>query len=317
MAFASLDTLDENEPLAEINMVPLIDVMLVLLIIFMVAAPLMTHAVKVELPKASSAPATVKPESVALSIDGAGRLYWNGQAVDAALLAQRLQAAATLRPQPELHIHANRSTPYEKVAQVMSEAARQGLTRIGFVTANGPFRLVPGGSVAVAELAGNPVRGLAEEHWGRVAATRNGIWLEQNGRWQRIRKGEAWTAAALPDGTILVGTRDQGVLSSRDGQRWQVAPGMTAALAALPGSGEALTLARLALELHTGRSLLGRDNEWVWIDVLSLSLGLLGLTGLSMWWRTRRGKRAHSDNVIADKVRSYEKTVRKSGPCPR
>ena len=134
MAFASLDSADDNEPLAEINMVPLIDVMLVLLIIFMVTAPLLTHAVKVDLPKALSAPNVSKPDNVQLAIDASSQIFWNGNVVDPAQLAERLKAAAALQPQPELHIRAERSTPYEKVAQVMSESARQGLTRIGFVT---------------------------------------------------------------------------------------------------------------------------------------------------------------------------------------
>jgi len=134
MAFASLDGSDASEPLAEINMVPLIDVMLVLLIIFMVTAPLLTHAVKVDLPKAASAPNITRPDNVQLAIDSSGRVFWNGEAVDAAQLAARAKAAGAQQPQPELHIRAERTTPYEKVAQVMSEAARQGLTRIGFVT---------------------------------------------------------------------------------------------------------------------------------------------------------------------------------------
>jgi biopolymer transport protein ExbD len=134
MAFASLEGNDDNEPLAEINMVPLIDVMLVLLIIFMVTAPLLTHAVKVDLPKAASAPNVTKPDNVQLAIDGSSQVFWNGEAVDAAQFAARMKAAAALQPQPELHIRAERTTPYEKVAQVMSEAARQGLVRIGFVT---------------------------------------------------------------------------------------------------------------------------------------------------------------------------------------
>jgi biopolymer transport protein ExbD len=134
MAFASLESGDDSEPLAEINMVPLIDVMLVLLIIFMVAAPLLPHAVKLELPKASSAPNVAKPEHVQLAIDAGSRVFWNGQAVDAETFADRLRAAAAKQPQPELHISADRTTPYEKLAQVMSEAARHGLSRIGFVT---------------------------------------------------------------------------------------------------------------------------------------------------------------------------------------
>ncbi|MCK6405142.1 MAG: biopolymer transporter ExbD [Rhodocyclaceae bacterium] len=134
MTFASMESGDDDAPLTEINMVPLIDVMLVLLIIFIVTAPLLTHAVKVDLPKASSTVNQTKPENVQLAIDAASQVFWNGEAVDAAGLAGRLQAAGAMQPQPEVHIRAERTTPYEKVAQVMSEAARSGLVRIGFVT---------------------------------------------------------------------------------------------------------------------------------------------------------------------------------------
>lgn len=137
MAFASLDAGDDQEPLAEINMVPLIDVMLVLLIIFMVTAPLLTHAVKVDLPRATSAPNLTKPDNVQVAIDGRSQVYWNGEAVDHATLAERMAGAAALQPQPEIHLRAERTTPYETVAQVMAAAARQGLGRIGFVTQPG------------------------------------------------------------------------------------------------------------------------------------------------------------------------------------
>jgi biopolymer transport protein ExbD len=134
MAFASMESGDDDAPLTEINMVPLIDVMLVLLIIFIVTAPLLTHAVKVDLPKASSSANQTKPDNVQLAIDAASQLFWNGEAIDAAEFDRRLQAAAAQQPQPEMHIRAERTTPYEKVARVMSDAARNGLTRIGFVT---------------------------------------------------------------------------------------------------------------------------------------------------------------------------------------
>ena len=140
MAFGGFGNGASNQPLAEINMVPLIDVMLVLLIIFMVTAPLLTHAVKVDLPKASSAPNLIKRDSVQLAIDVGGRVYWNGEMIDSAHFAERLSAAAALQPQPELHLHAERTTPYEKVAQVMSEAARHGISRIGFITEPAPQR---------------------------------------------------------------------------------------------------------------------------------------------------------------------------------
>jgi biopolymer transport protein ExbD len=134
MAFASLDNDDGDTPLAEINMVPLIDVMLVLLIIFMVTAPLLTHAVRVDLPKAASSANQTQAENVQLAVDAASQIYWNGKVVTPAQLSEHLKTAAALQPQPELQIRAERTTPYEKIAQIMSEAARQGLTRIGFVT---------------------------------------------------------------------------------------------------------------------------------------------------------------------------------------
>jgi biopolymer transport protein ExbD len=140
MAFASFPDDDDAGDLAEINMIPLIDVMLVLLVIFIITAPLLTHAVKVDLPRASSAANRVEPESVQLAIDAESRLWWNGETVDAATLAARMRAAAARQPQPELQLRAEGSTPYEKVAQVMSEAARHGLTRIGFVTDPGAAR---------------------------------------------------------------------------------------------------------------------------------------------------------------------------------
>jgi biopolymer transport protein ExbD len=134
MAFASMDSGEDDAPLTEINMVPLIDVMLVLLIIFIVTAPLLTHAVKVDLPKASSSTNQTKPENVQLAIDATGQVFWNGQPVDATGFSERLKTAGAMQPQPEMHIRAERTTPYEKVAQVMSEAARNGLSRIGFIT---------------------------------------------------------------------------------------------------------------------------------------------------------------------------------------
>jgi biopolymer transport protein ExbD len=120
--------------MAEINMVPLIDVMLVLLVIFIITAPLLTHAVKIELPRASSNPNVTQPENIQLAIRASGDVYWNGQPVGKAEIASRMSAAARLDPQPEVHLRADRTTEYEKVAQVMSAAAKAGLMKIGFVT---------------------------------------------------------------------------------------------------------------------------------------------------------------------------------------
>jgi biopolymer transport protein ExbD len=119
---------------AEINMIPLIDVMLVLLVIFIVTAPLLTHAVKIDLPRASSEINTPKLENIHLSIDAAGTVYWNGEQVESDNLRQRMAESAVLEPQPELHIRADGELAYKQVVSVMSDASKAGLTRIGFVT---------------------------------------------------------------------------------------------------------------------------------------------------------------------------------------
>jgi biopolymer transport protein ExbD len=136
MAFggSALEQDEQQRPMAEINMIPLIDVMLVLLVIFIITAPLLTHAVKVDLPKASSSANVAKRESVQLAIDAGGRIWWNGEAVDEAGLEARMRAAARMEPQPELHLRADGSLAYRNVAKVMSKAAKVGLVRIGFVT---------------------------------------------------------------------------------------------------------------------------------------------------------------------------------------
>ncbi|GHT84621.1 biopolymer transporter ExbD [Betaproteobacteria bacterium] len=118
----------------EINMIPLIDVMLVLLIIFIVAAPLLTHAVLIDLPKASSAPLELKAGTIQLGIKADGRIYWNGEETSAAALEDLLQSAARHTPQPELHLQADATTPYEVLARIMAQSARHGLGRIGFVS---------------------------------------------------------------------------------------------------------------------------------------------------------------------------------------
>ena len=134
MAFGGFNKQANSAPMAEINMIPLIDVMLVLLVIFIVTAPLLTHAVKIDLPKAASNPNITKLDNVQLAIKADGQIFWNGEAIDDPSLAVRFAAAAKVEPQPEVHIRAERTTRYERVAKVMSEAAQTGLTRIGFIT---------------------------------------------------------------------------------------------------------------------------------------------------------------------------------------
>jgi len=134
MAFGALNRDHGTAPLAEINMIPLIDVMLVLLVIFIVTAPLLTHAVRVELPKAASRPAAARPDAVQLAVRADGEVAWNGERIDASRLDARLAAVATQTPQPELRLAADRTVQYQRVADVMAAAARAGVTRLAFVT---------------------------------------------------------------------------------------------------------------------------------------------------------------------------------------
>jgi biopolymer transport protein ExbD len=135
MAFGTQDAPDEV--MNEINMTPLVDVMLVLLIIFIITVPVMKHAVNIELPRASSQPQDVKPETIRLSVDAQGRYFWNDEPVDDAALAARLATQAAQSPQPELHIRGDRDVRYERVARVLAQVQRAGLKKIGFITEPG------------------------------------------------------------------------------------------------------------------------------------------------------------------------------------
>ncbi|AMO97324.1 biopolymer transport ExbD/TolR family protein [Collimonas fungivorans] len=133
MGMGSLsDSDDDFNP--EINTTPLVDVMLVLLIIFIMTIPVMNHAVKIDLPRATNQPDQTKPENINLSIDADGKLFWNEEVVDRNELNARIAVAAQKQPQPELHLRAARTVQYEKVAQVMAAAQSGGLGKIGFVT---------------------------------------------------------------------------------------------------------------------------------------------------------------------------------------
>ena len=132
MAFGTQD--DTDDVMNEINMTPLVDVMLVLLIIFIITVPVMKHSVDIDLPRASSTPQDSKPETVRLSVDAQGRYFWNEQEIDESGLVPRLEAAAAANPQPELHLRGDKDARYERVAQALTAAQRAGLRKIGFIT---------------------------------------------------------------------------------------------------------------------------------------------------------------------------------------
>lgn len=134
MAFASFDNKRASAPVAEINMVPLIDVMLVLLVIFIVTAPLLTHAVKLDLPKVSSSAQAVVPQKIEFAIDAQGQRFWNGEAVSRAEAISRFAAEGAKPEQPEVHLRADQDVAYRVVAETLADASKAGLSKVGFVS---------------------------------------------------------------------------------------------------------------------------------------------------------------------------------------
>ncbi|SCX42219.1 biopolymer transporter ExbD [Variovorax sp. EL159] len=132
MAFGTQD--EPDEVMNEINMTPLVDVMLVLLIIFIITVPVMKHAVNIDLPRATSEPEQPKPQNILFSVTADGTYYWNEQKIDDSELPGRLAAEAAKEPQPELHIRGDKAVRYERVAKAMSEAREAGVRKIGFIT---------------------------------------------------------------------------------------------------------------------------------------------------------------------------------------
>jgi biopolymer transport protein ExbD len=132
MAIGTQDNSDQM--LSEINMIPFIDVMLVLLIIFIITVPVINHAVSVDLPRASNEKLVDKPQNVRLTVNAEGTYFWNDEAVADAVFEQRLQGVAAQQPQPELHIRGDRAVRYERVAQALATAQRVGVQKIGFIT---------------------------------------------------------------------------------------------------------------------------------------------------------------------------------------
>ncbi|HEY0907565.1 MAG TPA: biopolymer transporter ExbD [Methylophilus sp.] len=129
---------EHSQPMSEINTTPLVDVMLVLLVIFIITAPLLTHAVKIDLPQASSQPLEEKPEVVDLAVDADGQFFWNDTAIERADLATRLQQAGTQEKQPELQIRADKNTRYQVLAELLAQAQTAGMKKIGFVSQPNP-----------------------------------------------------------------------------------------------------------------------------------------------------------------------------------
>lgn len=134
MAFASFDSKRANAPVAEINMVPLIDVMLVLLVIFIVTAPLLTHAVKLDLPRVSAQVNEAKPDKIEFAIDAQGQRFWNGKPVTREEAQQRFLSEGRKPVPPEVHLRADQAAAYKAVAQTLADASKAGLSKVGFVS---------------------------------------------------------------------------------------------------------------------------------------------------------------------------------------
>jgi len=123
-----------SQPMADINVTPLVDVMLVLLVIFIITAPLLSYAIKLDLPNDPAPASEPAPATVRLSIDAAGAVYWDGEPVSDAEVTARMAEAAKTATLPEVHLRADKATRYERIAFVLSTAQQAGLAKIGFVT---------------------------------------------------------------------------------------------------------------------------------------------------------------------------------------
>ena len=123
-----------SAPMAEINMIPLVDVMLVLLIIFMITAPLIAHKIKIDLPQASTVLLEEKPDTIVIALLPDGTLFMNDVKIDRESLVRRLASEAQRKPQPELHLHVDRTTQFQVLATIMADAQNAGMVKVGIAT---------------------------------------------------------------------------------------------------------------------------------------------------------------------------------------
>ena len=153
MAFGSFDQNNSSShTVSEINMVPLIDVMLVLLVIFIITAPLLSHSININLPQVSGQPIETEPKVIDLAVDENGQVFWNEETVSLEALQAKFEVESKQDPQPDLRIRADLNTRYEVLAEVMSSARKGGMKRIGFVTRPNPD--AQGGAAANAPASG-------------------------------------------------------------------------------------------------------------------------------------------------------------------
>ena len=138
MAFSGLGAggggAPHSAPMAEINMIPLVDVMLVLLIIFMITAPLLAHKIKIDLPQASTVLLEEKPDTIVIQLMADGQMFLNDVPIDRVRLLERLSTEAQRKPQPELHMHVDRTLQFQALASVMADAQNAGMVKVGIAT---------------------------------------------------------------------------------------------------------------------------------------------------------------------------------------
>jgi len=134
MAFGRLERTPGPAPMSDINMTPLIDVMLVLLVIFMITAPLMASSLKLDLPRTEGAQPNDAPQFISVALDAQGLLYFGDEVVDATAFAARVADAARKNPRTEVQLRADQAVPYGRVAELIGVVQKAGLNRIGFVT---------------------------------------------------------------------------------------------------------------------------------------------------------------------------------------
>lgn len=165
--------------------------------------------------------------------------------------------------------------------------ARDGSTWLG--VKGGLVHAAEGGSRIVESFSGEEVRGLAESAAGILVATKKGVWLGDGERWQTVLAGESWSVGGDGGTRVQAVLKDRGLFESADGGRTWAAGSAMAALVALPEPpAEDMTLAKLVMDLHTGRALLGKNAMWLWIDAIGLVMAFLAATGIYLWWRGLR-----------------------------
>ena len=133
MSFGRLERSQGSKPMSDINMTPLVDVMLVLVVIFIITAPLMTSAIKLDLPQTEAAKPVDAPKFVAIVVDKSGQIFLNDQVTSLSQLAESLLKTAEISKDTEVQLRADEAVPYGKVVEVMGVAQKAGLNRIGFI----------------------------------------------------------------------------------------------------------------------------------------------------------------------------------------